>query len=166
MLLDVGAASGDVATHLKQVLARRGLQVEVTLADRCWTHFSNGSDGQSRRVVADAMALPFASLSFDVVSCGLLLHHFEPQQVRNFLSEAMRVSRVAVLISDLRRNALSLALTKRAVPFYRSRLTRHDAPASVRQAYTMEEMKAMLPPGARAEVRPYYFFRMGVILWK
>lgn len=51
---------------------------------------------------------------------------------------------------------------------YRSRLTRHDAPASVRQAYTPEEMCTMLKltSAAKIEVSSHYLFRMGVIAWK
>jgi hypothetical protein len=54
------------------------------------------------------------------------------------------------------------------MPLYRSRLTRHDAPASVRQAYTKEEMLDMLrrTGAARIEMKSYYLFRMGVIVWK
>jgi hypothetical protein len=53
-------------------------------------------------------------------------------------------------------------------PLYRSRLTRHDGPASVRQAYTAEEMRNMLAESraARVEVSLHYLFRMGVIAWK
>ena len=52
-----------------------------------------------------------------------------------FAAEALRVCRVALLINDLRRSALSLALTRCAGPLFRSRLTRHDSVASVRRAY-------------------------------
>jgi hypothetical protein len=54
------------------------------------------------------------------------------------------------------------------MPLYRSRLTRHDAPASVRQAYTPEEMQRLLAKStaARVEIHRHYLFRMGVIVWK
>jgi hypothetical protein len=54
------------------------------------------------------------------------------------------------------------------MPLYRSRLTRHDAPASVRQAYTPEEMQTLLAQSsaARVEIHRHYLFRMGVIAWK
>jgi hypothetical protein len=54
------------------------------------------------------------------------------------------------------------------LPLYRSRLTRHDAPASVRQAYTPEEMQVLLEQtrASRTEIHRHYLFRMGVIAWK
>ena len=112
--------------------------------------------------------MPFASSSFDVVSCALLAHHFQPEQLKAFAAEALRVSRVAVLINDLRRNLLSLALVYAGFPVFRSRLTRHDAPASVRQAYTMAELESILQESdaSRVEIARYYLFRMGAIVWK
>jgi hypothetical protein len=55
------------------------------------------------------------------------------------------------------------------MPLYRSRITRHDAPASVRRAYTVEEARRMLAPVTAAddiEINTFYLFRMGVIVWK
>ena len=75
---------------------------------------------------------------------------------------------MAVLINDLIRDPFHLALVYAGLPLYRSRVTRHDAPASVRQAYTVQEMRAMLAhtSAARVEIRRHYLFRMGVIAWK
>ena len=63
---------------------------------------------------------------------------------------------------------LHLALVYAGFPLYRSRLTRHDAPASVRQAYTPDEMRAVLGRTlvAGVELHRHYLFRMGVIAWK
>jgi len=85
-----------------------------------------------------------------------------------FVDEALRVCRVAVLINDLVRHPLYLSLVYAALPLYHSRLTRHDAPASVRQAYTPEEMRTLLAQSqaASVEIHRYFLFRMGVIAWK
>jgi hypothetical protein len=55
------------------------------------------------------------------------------------------------------------------MPLYRSRITRHDAVASVKRAYTVEEIRRILAPVAPAEnieIRKFFLFRMGVIVWK
>jgi hypothetical protein len=61
-----------------------------------------------------------------------------------------------------------LALAYAGFPLYQSRITRNDAPASVRQAYTVDEMRAMLrETGARSiEINTCFLYRMGVIVWK
>jgi len=61
-----------------------------------------------------------------------------------------------------------LALVYLGLPLFRSRITWHDAPASVRRAYTREEMQSMLAdlPAKRIETTTHYFYRMGILLWK
>ncbi len=165
-LLDVGAGSGDVALAARRALASQGVQLEVTLLDRRSSHLvpRNGV----RRVAADAMALPFSNNSFDLVTCGLLVHHLESDEVIRFANQALRVARTAVLLNDLRRSALSLALVYCGFPLFRSPLTRHDAPGSVRRAYTIDEMGALLARSTarKVEITPHYLFRMGAIVWK
>ena len=102
------------------------------------------------------------------MGCGLFAHHLSPDQLKAFVNEALRVSRVAVLINDLVRHPLHAALVYAGYPLYRSRLTRHDAPASVRAAYTPEEMRNLLQRtrAAQVEIRRHYLFRMAVIAWK
>ena len=119
-------------------------------------------------LVADALDLPFSDSAFDLVSCSLFIHHLSPEHVITFAKEALRVCRRAVLVNDLIRNPFHLAMVYAGMPLYRSRITRHDAPASVRQAYTVEEMHEFFQQGGAAsvEVRRHYLYRMGVIAWK
>jgi hypothetical protein len=102
------------------------------------------------------------------VNCCLFVHHLEPQEVVQFVNEGLRVCRVAVMINDLIRDPVHLGLAYLSLPLYRSRFTRHDAPASVRRAYTIPEMHQMLQRSAamRVEIEWHPFFRMGAIAWK
>lgn len=163
-LLDVAGASGDIAHYVQARLLRIGIRVEVTLLDRSTSHLSR----QFPAVAADALRMPFPDNSFDVVTCSLFLHHLEPEQIRSFAAEALRVARVAVVANDLRRSATHLACVYAGYAFYRSRLTRHDAPVSVRRSYTVEELRQMLheTPAARVEIDNSYFFRLAATLWK
>ena len=71
-------------------------------------------------------------------------------------------------MNDLVRHPLHLALAYAGVPIYRSRITRNDAPASVKQAYTVEEMTELFRTAgaAKVEAQRYFLFRMGIIAWK
>lgn len=162
-LLEVAAGSGYVPEACRRILAREGLKLDVTLLDREPSHLDNGT----RSVAGDALALPFPDSSFDVVSSTLFTHHLEPEQLRKSVDEALRVSRHAVLINDLIRDPFHLALVYAGLPLF-SRMTRHDAPASVRQAYTPREMQALLAQtrAARVEISRHYLFRMAVTIWK
>ncbi len=162
-LLDVGGASGDVSARIAGTLAREGVRVDFVILDRSAAHLN----GTRRAVAGDALDLPFADDSFDLVGSSLLVHHLEPGEVVRFVNESLRVARIAALINDLRRSPGHLALTYAGFALYRSRLTRHDAPASVRRAYTVTEMRKLLQStrAAGIEIRKHYLCRMGVIVW-
>jgi len=163
-LLEVAAGSGYVPEIARERLLKHGLNLQVTLLDRIPSHLKGGN----RAIAGNALALPFRDASFDLVSCTLFAHHLSPEEFVQFVSEGLRVCGVAVLINDLVRRSLHLSLVYAGLPLYRSRLTRHDAPASVRQAYTPEEIQALVArtTAARVEIHRHYLFRMGVIAWK
>ena len=164
-LLEIGSGAGDVPLSAKRVLNRDGITLNVTLLDRRWTHLP-AIDGTS--VCGDAMRLPFCDSAFDVVSCTLFAHHFDPHPLHLVMAEALRVSRRAVLINDLIRSRMHVLLVYLGLPLFRSRLTWHDAPASVKAAYTIPEVKSVLSAlhSRRLTVSRHLLFRMGVVLWK
>ena len=163
-LLEVAAGSGYVPETARERLQNQGLKLQVALLDRAPSHMNGGT----RSVAGDAIALPFRDASFDLVSCNLFAHHLSPEQFVQFVNDGLRVCRAAVLINDLVRHPLHLSLVYAGLPLYSSRLTRHDAPASVRQAYTPGEMQALLAQtsASRTEIHRHYLFRVGVIAWK
>ncbi len=74
-VLEVGAGRGDVPLAAQRALSREGVGVQITLLDRNWSHLPrNGATA----IAGDALRLPLRDASFDVVSCSLLSHHFEP----------------------------------------------------------------------------------------
>ena len=164
-VLEVGSGLGDVPLAAQCALAKHGVELQVTLLDRIWSHLPAGC---VTSVSGDAMRLPFRNGAFDVVSCSLFAHHFDPPVLPRFASEALRVSRHAVLINDLIRNRLHLGLVYLGFPLFRSRITWNDAPASVRRAYTIGEMRSLLAtvPARRIEISRNFLFRMGILIWK
>jgi ubiquinone/menaquinone biosynthesis C-methylase UbiE len=162
-LLDVAGASGDIAVAVRKNLSQKGVTVHATLLDRNFSHLN----GNLTTIVGDALALPFADKSFDLVACSTFVHHLEPPEIIQFAGEALRVARVAVLINDLRRHPFHLALVYAGFPLFRSRLTRHDAPVSIRRSYTPEELRDMLSKtkAVHTEISKHYLFRMGAIVW-
>jgi len=166
-LLEVAAGSGEVPEKVQQRLARRGITLDVMLLDRQRSHLPPGTHG----VVGDALALPFGDGAFDLVSCNLFAHHLSAQQLAQFVHEALRVSRRAVLINDLIRHPLHLALAYAGYPIMRCRVAWLDGLTSVRRAYVPEEIRSMLASAfsqteVRIEISRHYLFRMGVIVWK
>jgi ubiquinone/menaquinone biosynthesis C-methylase UbiE len=167
-LLEVAAGAGYVPEAAGARMRKLGVRLQVTLLDRAHSHLKSSSGNGTSAVAGDALALPFADRSFDLVSCCLFAHHLEPQEVVQFVNEGLRVCRTAVIINDVVRDPIHLALVYLSLPLYRSPFTHHDAPASVRRAYTIAEMHRMLEQttAARVEIERHPLFRMGVIAWK
>jgi hypothetical protein len=167
-MLEVAAGFGEVPTLAAQQLARRGITVDITHLDCKQSHLVAGS----RAVVADALALPFPDGAFDLISCSLFAHHLEPEELAAFTREALRVSRCAVLINDLVRHPIHVALAYAGYPLMRSHVARVDGVTSVRRAYVPSEMREFLGSAslngspARLEILRHFLFRMGVIVWK
>lgn len=166
-LLEVAAGRGGTPEAVRGRMRRSDIQLRVTLLDRAASHLAHAGNGNVK-VAGDALALPFADGAFDLVSCCLFVHHLSPDDLVRFVNEGLRVCRAAVLINDIIRHPLHLGLVYAGTPLYRSRITRHDAPASVRQAYTLEEISDLLKQtkAARVEIKRHFLFRMGVIAWK
>jgi hypothetical protein len=96
------------------------------------------------------------------------LHHLEPEQAIQTLREMARVSAVGFVVSDLRREplgylaSLGLAFTV----WSRHSYTRHDAPASMRAAFTLREARELAArAGLEVVVEPQPMFRWAM-RWK
>ncbi|HEU5399869.1 MAG TPA: methyltransferase domain-containing protein [Terriglobales bacterium] len=165
-VLEVASADGFCVRQAARNLASDGLQLRLTLLDRQPSRFH--STNGIRTVLGDALQTSFEDSAFDFVSCGLFVHHLAPDAVVNFVSEALRVCRHAVLINDLRRSTMHLALVYLGLPLFRSRLTWHDAPASVRQAYESSELSGLLKKTSakRFEIQNRYLYRLAATAWK
>jgi ubiquinone/menaquinone biosynthesis C-methylase UbiE len=136
-LLDVGAGSGDLAF----AVTTRFPLARVVLADLKPYHLPIR---RQPSVAAAAQALPFPDASFDFVGSSLLLHQLQDREAIEVLSGFGRVARRAVLISDLERHWFPLLFLRLTKPvFAHSPVTRHDAPASIRQAFRPEELAAL-----------------------
>jgi len=167
-ILDVGCGSADVPRALLGAARKRGRRLEIVALDNSETVLAiararTGTEPAIRFQRGDAVALPFTDASFDVATCNLALHHFDPPLAVKVLGELRRVSRVTPLVCDLERSRLGYAAT---VAFARliakNRLTKHDGPLSVKRAYTANEL-ALLADAAgwrRPQVRRAPFFRL------
>jgi hypothetical protein len=175
-LLEVAAGLGEVPEKVCAEVARRGITLDVTLLDRAQSHLPLDSCGngkriqQNPRIVADALALPFGDGAFDLVSCSLFAHHLNAPLLAHFVREGLRVSRRALLINDLIRDPVHLALAYASFPIMRSRVAWLDGLTSVRRAYVPDEIRSLLAsafsPEVRVELSCNYLYRMGVIVWK
>jgi ubiquinone/menaquinone biosynthesis C-methylase UbiE len=92
-------------------------------------------------VCGDALHLPFADSSVDVVMCSQLLHHFFDAETAQLLREMDRVARIRVVVSDLRRSWIAAAgLWLLSFPLGFHAVSRHDGVVSVLRGFTRDEL--------------------------
>ena len=124
---------------------------------------------RARRVVADARHLPFRNGGADIVTSAHFFHHFTPEENAAILGEAIRVARRGVIVNDTRRHYVPLAVVRTMAAFRMvGRITRSDAPGSIRRGYTLAEARAIATRvrASRVEVVRAWPFRFGLLLWK
>lgn len=170
VVLDVGAGSGGVARTIERRTAAAGHPTTVVAVDLKWRHLASGRAGRpsTPALAADAFELPFPDRSADWVVSTLFFHHFSPEENERLLAELGRVARRGFAVLDLRRHLFPWIFVSVAGRLlFESRASKHDGPASVLQAYTPEEARAIAraaAPDARVElVFPYRMLITGTV---
>jgi SAM-dependent methyltransferase len=161
-LLDVGAASGDMAECVRQWYPK----ARVASLDRIASHLTAASGW---RIAGDAFHLPLAPKSFDFVFCSLFLHHFTDDEVVKLLEGFAVVARRAVLVIDLERHPVAYYF----LPWTRwlfgwDPVTVNDGAISVEAAFRRTELedlarRAHLHPKARV-YRPAFRIALSAVV--
>jgi len=160
-LLDVGSGAGDLALEAARWGRTRGRQIVGFGLDRSAEASRLAREHGLPAVVGCAGTLPMADRSVDLVLVSQVLHHLNPAGAGCLLAECARVTRTALIVSDLRRSLLAMAgfwAASRVLGF--DPATRSDGLTSIRRGYTMAEFRAQLDraglAGAGAWARPGY----------
>ena len=139
-ILDVGAGTGLLGKTLTEWARRRGWQWRFTNLDANPLALKIGDvpDG----VVGSALQLPFPDGSFDLVVASQMTHHLTDEHVVTHWREAWRVTRDAVFICDLHRNAMLYALVWLTLHLLRADpVVRKDGLISVRRGFRRSEWR-------------------------
>ena len=140
-LLDVGTGIGDIPALAARTWRARGLQLTAFGIDICPSLLRDARADGLVPVCADALALPIATKSVDIVICSQTLHHFEAREAVEVLRELDRVARMRVIVSDLRRSWLAAAgIWLASYPLHFHPVSRHDGVVSVLRGFTPGEL--------------------------
>ena len=162
-ILDVGTGTSDLLESVTDVRMRIGLDFKID-------HLLYKREGSRvLRVVGDAQRLPFRDGAVDLVTSSHFFHHFSPEENGTILGESLRVAKRGVAVTDTRRHyvPLFLVLLLGALRLV-GRITRYDAPASVRQGYTLAEAReiAARVSAERRDVIRMWPYRFAILLAK
>ena len=141
-VLDLGAGTGALGKKLTTWADQRGWRWRFTNLDTNLLALKLG--GERRAVVGSALALPFRDANFDLVVASQMTHHLTDEQIVMHLREAWRVTRDALFICDLHRNAGFYAALCLLLPFMRiGQSLRDDALLSVKRAFHLGEWRVL-----------------------
>jgi SAM-dependent methyltransferase len=163
-ILDVGTGTADSLESVADVRTRIGLDFKIDHL------LFLREESRVLRVVGDAQRLPFRNGAVDLVTSAHFFHHFSPEENAAILAESLRVARRGVAVNDTRRHYAPLLLVLLLGAFRLvGRITRYDAPASVRQGYTLAEARgiaARVSSASRWDVIRMWPYRFAILLWK
>lgn len=149
-ILDLATGCGDIPLAITRWARKNGVRVQIVASDYAEDVLAlakeeTAHDPDINVARYDARAVELPDASFDIVLCSLSLHHFDSGEAVQILREMNRLSRNGFILNDLRRRKLGYATAWIAAHLTtRNRLTRNDAPLSVRRAYTPDELRGLL----------------------
>lgn len=159
-LLDVGTGLGDIPRRARAVARDNGIELmTIGLDAACELAFAS-RESVDVPVCADALRLPFADNSVDIVMCSQVLHHFSGADALTVLREMNRVARARVIVSDIRRSWIAAAgLWIASFPLRFHAVSRHDGVVSVLRGFTTNELASTVQQAL--EYRPRAHRRRG-----
>ncbi|MEM8882607.1 MAG: methyltransferase domain-containing protein [Planctomycetota bacterium] len=149
-VLDLACGGGDVTNALARRARREGVPLTFVGCDMSPIAIELAQrDGAAEFFVSDVFDVPD---EYDVYINSLFLHHLPDEQSIAFLRRMGRGR--AFLLSDLRRTRWGYWLARWGTYFLTwSPVVLHDAPASVRGAYTLEEVRELMQQAGLSDAR-------------
>jgi SAM-dependent methyltransferase len=159
-VLDIGTGAGDFVRRLVRERAARVIAADVSPEVLEITRRNLAATKDVTVLQADVLALPLEDAEVEVAHASLLIHHLEPTEVVHALHEMRRVARLGIVVNDLRRGPLAMAVTAAIVlALTRGAYTRHDGVLSARRAYTLRELDELAAAaGLRLMARTWSFW--------
>ena len=158
-VLDVACGGGDLAVSLARYAKKQGIEIEVHGCDISPTAVEHATDNAQRNGVTSSRFYVHNALEqtlpeqYDVITCTLFLHHLQDHEVVALLQNVAQSVQHTLLADDLIRNRTGYWLAQLGCRVLsRSPIVHYDGPASVRGAYTMDEMKALAAKAGLAGV--------------
>jgi SAM-dependent methyltransferase len=159
-LLDVGTGMGDLPRRAVRWARRRGISLTPLGIERHPAAAALAHGHGLVTLIGCGSALPFQARSVDLVLLSQVAHHLAPAALASVARELTRVSRLGVILADLRPSPLAGLGYRLVGPLLRfDHHTITDGVTSLRRGFTPERLAREL---AAAGLHPSITTRRGV----
>ncbi len=165
-VVDVGSGSGDLACVARDELAAAGVRCNAVALDLDFNALRLARSDGLDALRADALRLPLADQSIDVLLAVKFAHHFAGAALVRLLSEFARTARQRVVVLDIRRHWMAYwGFVVWSRVFTRNRLVRNDGPLSVLRGFKAQELADLAEPLAELSwsIRWYPGFQLALV---
>lgn len=141
-ILDVGAGSGELLESARGMVEHASPFLVGVDINRASVNTIAGRAG-IEAVQGDALTLPFADSSFDMVVCSLFLHHLTDDAAVKLIGEMQRVARHRFVIIDLHRHPLAHFLYRIFGKISLQKFSLDDGSLSIRRSFRPDELLSL-----------------------
>ena len=149
-ILDLGCGSGDYLRSLADWGQKQGLPLQITGVDANPTiiHFAQAQAQEYQNIrylCADVFSDTFDLSGYDLVLCGLFLHHLEEKEQITLINQCLAAGTKAIVINDLHRHWLAyylFRLISETLNF--SKMSKHDGALSVRKGFKRNDLLSLI----------------------
>jgi ubiquinone/menaquinone biosynthesis C-methylase UbiE len=164
-ILDVGAGGGELLKTAYETLGEGSFLVGAELNERA----AKAIQGRSAEfgvhsIRCDAMHLPFADNSFDLVISSLFLHHLDDDQARSLLREMARVAARRLIVIDLHRHPIAYYFYRFFSRLVLQRFTQQDGALSIMRSYRPDELRELAADSKLADPKVHRSFPFRLVL--
>ena len=171
-IADLGCGGGDMSRLIQSLGFRRKIVMKITgidanphIIDFCNRRFS--TQNSLRYECLNILSEEFKQKHFDIITATLFVHHFTDEALISMLKSMKRQATTGIVINDLHRHWFAYHAIKLLTRlFSNSEMVRHDAPVSVRRAFTKRELMHILHAAGikKFEIKWRWAFRWQIII--
>lgn len=171
-IVDLGSGAGDTLRAMAKWGRRKGVKLKLTGLDanaQCIQYAQEKSQEFPEISFAqiDCFGKDFFQQDYDIVHCGLFLHHFTDEELLSYLPRISALAKVGLVVNDLHRSKIAYRLFQLVCTIFRtSDMVRHDGLISVKRSFRRQDLKQLLPltPLIESQISWQWAFRYQMIL--
>jgi SAM-dependent methyltransferase len=144
-IVDAGCGDGEMLRYLEKQLDHKNISfLGLDFAAYSILKARDMSVGLSRLSFreSDILKIDPKEIPCDILISSLTLHHFDDEEIVNFLSKFIEITTKSIIINDLHRHRLAFLFFKYLSPiFIKHDISKHDGLISIASGFKVKDFK-------------------------